>query len=241
MFRRGVRSCATDVQVSALCVDEGARESASGRQSLTIVAAVDGSGDGNASTAAKIPVFASVPSWLNDDQKRSKAFIYELLDRLYVEPRTVGASDEAQFDPLKEVRTLARHCAGGIILGYTQFFAENVSWRGDNIDKFFAPTEWNHLETGVLFGLGLPLLVLSEPGVDRGIFGVGSSGMFVHEMPMPPESYHAERTSESTTKRPKASDPGVVAFQASAERFERVLLRWQSRVQVHYYGDDPTT
>lgn len=191
----------------------------------------------NASTAAKIPVFASVPSWLNDDQLRSKQYIYEHLDRLYVEPRTVGGSDYAHFNPLQEVRTLARHCAGGIILGYQQFFATDVRWRDRSLPEFFAPTEWNHLETGVLFGLGLPLLVLREKGIERGIFDVGSSAVFVHEMPMPTAPTHAAE--EGASAESSADDLGGTAssFDAEARKFEQVLLRWQSMVRTRYYRD----
>jgi hypothetical protein len=106
-----------------------------------------------------------------------------LLDELNVEPRTLGRSDYPSDLPLREVLAIARHCAGGLILGFEQFRATAGVWkrgvgptRGER--KLSAkelasfPTPWNHLEAGVLFGLGLPLLIFRDPhvsGVNAGV------------------------------------------------------------------------
>lgn len=179
---------------------------------------------------AHLPIFASVPSKLEDDQRASRDYVYYWLARVGLEPRTVGVSDNSYFNPLHEVRTLARHCAGGLILGYWQVFAEyaTIKERSEEgggfkpkvIEKYYAPTPWNQLETGVLFGLGLPLLVLKQPGITGGIFDEGASDVFVQSMPMPGVGWH----------------PGVSSESVSTS-FERVLFRWQALVRRRYYDD----
>ncbi|MGH7208202.1 MAG: hypothetical protein ACREIL_02335, partial [Nitrospiraceae bacterium] len=45
------------------------------------------------------------------------------------------------------------------------------------------PTPWNQLEAGVLFAIGVPLLVLREEGIAGGIFDRGVTDLFIHKMP----------------------------------------------------------
>jgi hypothetical protein len=184
---------------------------------------------------AQIPVFASVPSKLDKNQNASREYIYKELRKIGLSPRTVGGSDKGVYNPLHEVRTLARHCAGGIILGYEQISAKRVfqKTRGpegtgvtDVLMKEFysAPTPWNQLETGILFGLGLPLLILKQQGIKGGIFDEGASDVLIQSMPMP----HSEKWS---------GDPGDLQNPDACRNFEATLLRWQGRVRQQYYGD----
>jgi len=185
---------------------------------------------------AQIPVFASVPSKLDERQTASKRFIYGRLHALGLEPRTVGGSDSGMYNPLHEVRTLARHCAGGLILGYSQITADvakgvTTQESPDGslivvetvIEQYRAPTPWNQLETGIIFGLGLPLFVLKQDGISGGIFDEGASDVLVHPMPMPAARWDAAR----------ARDLGNPRAQRG---FEVALLRWQGLVRGHYYG-----
>jgi hypothetical protein len=181
-------------------------------------------------------VFASVPSKLDDRQSASKRYIYERLNALELEPRTVGGSDPGMYNPLHEVRTLARHCAGGIILGYSQITARvargmTTQESSDGsyavvesvIKQYRAPTPWNQLETGILFGLGLPLFVLKQDGISGGIFDAGASDVLIHTMPMPGRDWQAPRSVD--LRNPEAQ-----------RSFEVALLRWQGLVRTHYYG-----
>ncbi len=168
----------------------------------------------------KIPIFVSAPSKLNSDQEKSLDLVREELDRFQFEERRLGASDYPVLLPLREVLTVARHCSGGIILGFVQFKAEKVIIKPGTEDpgkrpriakgKVF-PTPWNNLEAGVLFGLTLPLLVFREEGVEGGIFDAGVSDVFVHPMPLP---------SDPPNKR---------------AAFQMVFLKWQAEVRNHYY------
>jgi hypothetical protein len=99
--------------------------------------------------------------------------------RYNLEPRALGRSDYPTELPLREVLVIAKHCAGGIILGFEQYRSldgidkpgtGSEARRGPSVPF---PTPWNQLEAGILFGLGLPLLIFRESGISGGIFDAG--------------------------------------------------------------------
>jgi hypothetical protein len=69
------------------------------------------------------------------------------------------------------------------------------------------------LESGILFGLHLPVLVFRKQGITGGTFGTGVSDVFIH--PMPP--------------------PHIKA--APKDALRQVFQRWAGKVRVHYYDD----
>ena len=141
------------------------------------------------------------------------------LERFHLEPRALGRSDYPTELPLREVLLLARHCSGGVILGFEQYrstagldkpgTAEEEAHDSDRP----LPTPWNQLEAGILFGLRLPLLIFREKGIVGGVFDPGVTDVFIHPMPSP-------------------RDPA-----ASKEALGEVFLKWQADVRRHYYGD----
>jgi hypothetical protein len=139
----------------------------------------------------KIPVFVSCPTSLSKDQEANRGIVCDMLASLNLEPRALGRTDYPANFPLREVLVIARHCAGGVILGFNQFTATAGTWKPRTKDesplagtaKF--PTAWNHLETGILFSLGRPLLVFREDGISGGVFDPGVTDVFVHKMPNP--------------------------------------------------------
>lgn len=168
----------------------------------------------------RIPVFVSCPTHLNDRQQDCRNLVDEVLNDLQLEPRAVGRSDYPTDLPLREVLTLAKHCSGGIILGFEQVFIERgVAKRGTTpeLEVQLAdrplPTAWNQIEAGILFGLGLPILVFRERGITGGVFDEGVTDVFVHPMPNP------EQTEDTK------------------DAFSGVMLKWQSRVRANYYTD----
>jgi hypothetical protein len=170
----------------------------------------------------KIPVFVSCPTDLSAAQDASRRAILRELDRLGLEPRAIGRSDYPTELPLREVLILARHCAGGLILGFTQFQSKaGVSRPGTKKEKkvsslSFFPSPWNHLEAGILFGLQLPLLVFREEGVEGGIFDIGVTDVFIHKMP-----------------------PGNISGEEK-KGLAQVFLKWQGAVRAKYYGSPAT-
>jgi hypothetical protein len=164
----------------------------------------------------QIPVFVSCPSNLNDEQEKSRKLVARELEKLNLEWRALGRSDYPTDLPLREVLLLARHCAGGVVLGFEQIHADaGTRKRGTPEERplkgLRVPSAWNHLEAGILFALGLPLLVFCEEDVSDGIFDKGVSDVFVHRMP--------------PTLLDRHHRSGLSA----------VFLKWQAAVRQRYY------
>lgn len=166
----------------------------------------------------RIPVFVSCPTHLNPAQNESRALIMRELSRQALEPRALGRSDYPTDLPLREVYVIAKHCSGGVILGFSQFAASGGLWKRGTPeqrrtrDTVLFPSSWNHLEAGILFGMGLPLLVFCEPGVSGGVFDSGVTDAFIHRMPEP--------------NMTRANRAAII----------EVFRKWQGRVRDHYYS-----
>jgi hypothetical protein len=133
-----------------------------------------------------VPVFVSVPSKLNRQQQAVHRVVETELQILHFEPRTVGRSDHALQSPLGEVYQLARRCSGGLILGFRQASTKSATlWTGTKAEQANVPAHWpsawNQLEAGMLYSLGMPMLVFAESGVNGGIFDPGVGNIFIHE------------------------------------------------------------
>ena len=167
----------------------------------------------------RIPVFVSCPTNLNKKQDQSRDRILRELARLQLEPRALGRSDYPSEFPLREVYVIAKHCSGGIILGFQQFIGTAGVWKkGTKEQKRLGrgkpshfPSPWNHLESGILFGLQLPLLIFREEPVRGGVFDEGVTDVFIHSI------------------------PGGDLKDAKLEAFREVLLKWSAKVREHYY------
>ena len=171
----------------------------------------------------KIPVFVSCPTSLNSEQAASRTVLMKFLDELNLEPRALGRSDYPAELPLREVLVIARHCAGGLILGFEQFQATAGTWkrglgkRNGEIklppkEPVSFPTPWNHLEAGILFGLGLPLLIFREAQISGGVFDNGVTDVFIHKMP-----------------RPQMKAKHLASL-------KEVVLKWYAKTSARYYG-----
>ncbi|UZF54627.1 hypothetical protein LH935_18005 [Gordonia polyisoprenivorans] len=164
---------------------------------------------------ARVPVFVSAPSTLNSEQQESYEFIVDRVHRENFEPRALGRSDFGSEYPLKEVFSIARHCSGGIVLGFEQVRATGAVFRPGTVEEkeqesVSFPTPWNNLEAGILFALKIPLMVFRQAGVDGGIFGLGVSSAFVQTLPV------GDLTTES-----------VQAVEIS-------IQNWAGKVREHY-------
>jgi hypothetical protein len=165
----------------------------------------------------KIPVFVSCPTDLSPAQEASRKVILRELANLDLEPRAIGRSDYPTELPLREVLILARHCAGGVVLGFVQFESKSgvlkpgTEKERQASDRMAFPTPWNQLEAGILFGLQLPLLVFREEPVEGGVFDIGVTDVFIHRMPA-----------------------GTIAGEAK-KALGQVFLKWQAAVRTNYY------
>lgn len=165
-----------------------------------------------------IPVFVSCPSDLNTSQEKSARLIHACLEKHRLEWRALGRNEYPDELPLREVLRMAKHCSGGVILGFEQFRAPSgIFKRGTKkVDKtrrpVVMPTPWNHLEAGILFNQDLPILIFKEDGIQGGVFDVGTSEVFIHRMPTANMSKEAHGS------------------------LEMVFQKWAAKVYAHYYG-----
>lgn len=162
-------------------------------------------------TMSKIPVFVSCPTALSKEQEKYNAKINKMLAQNGLERRALGRSDYPLENPLKEVYALAKHCAGGLILGFEQIYLEKGSKKRDTkeeapIESLSLPTPWNNLEAGILYSLDLPLMIIKEKNISGGIFDYGTSMYYVHSF-------------ESDTN------------------FQQVFSKWVGKVYETYYGE----
>jgi len=167
----------------------------------------------------RIPVYVSCPSSLSEDQSNARAMILGQLERFSLEPRSLGRSDYPTELPLREVLLLARHCSGGVILGFEQYRSLTGVHKPDTTEEksqdspISFPTPWNQIEAGILFGLRLPMVMFREKDIESGVFAPGITDVFIQPMPSP-EAEKAQKTA-----------------------LGEVFLKWQAEVRRHYYGD----
>ena len=169
----------------------------------------------------RIPVFVSAPSAdnLSTVQEQSATIIHKLVTRYKLEWRALGRSDYPNDLPLKEVLRMIKHCSGGIILGFEQFRATRGEIKPGSpnarpvASPVSFPTPWNHLEAGILCSSELPLMIFRETGIEGGVFDLGRSEVFVHQMPNPgmPRQAHDD--------------------------LDSVFQNWVARVRRRYYGE----
>lgn len=167
----------------------------------------------------KIPVFVSCPTSLSPSQEAARNVIIQQLDDNDLEPRALGRSDYPTELPLREVLLIARHCSGGIILGFEQCRADSgVLKPGTPAEKRVStslafPSPWNHLGVWYLVWITTPDSRFREDGITGGIFDNGVSDVFVHPIPSP-----------DITGTAKAA-------------LKQVFQRWAGKVREHYYDD----
>lgn len=167
-----------------------------------------------------IPVFGSCPTHLNDEQDETKRLILGELGHAGLEWRSLGQTDYPTSYPLKEVHILAKHCSGGVILGFSQFETSKGIWKkGTPFEKrqntlISIPTPWNQLESGILYSLGVPLLVFREEGISGGIFDNGVTDLFIQEI---------------SKKKLTKQDKKVI---------REVIHKWARKVHAHYYEEN---
>lgn len=130
-------------------------------------------------------VFISRPNWIAPEFQQGVGTFIALLKTYDLNPRTLGVSDHPTDSPLDEVITILGQCVGVIILGYPQMKVEKGNLKGKDIPSnipILLGTEWNHIEAGLAYAKGLPLLVIHHIGVSRGIFDRGALNTFLYEV-----------------------------------------------------------
>lgn len=128
-------------------------------------------------------IFLSRPTWVAPEFEPGISTFLTQLDNLGLTPRTLGVSDYPSKAPLDEVIEILGRCQGAIILGIPQIEVSAGLLKGESIPSAITlSTEWNHLEAGLAYAAGLPVLVIHHTTVTRGVFDRGVMNAFLHSV-----------------------------------------------------------
>ncbi|MCY4086247.1 MAG: hypothetical protein OXG37_05000 [Actinomycetia bacterium] len=136
------------------------------------------------------PVFVSQPTWVPPEHRPGLDKFKNLLWEHDLDPRSIGITDIPSQVPLDEVIKLLEHCYGAIILGIPQIEVQSGKLKGVKITSPFSlGTEWNHIEAALAYSLQLPVLVIHDVTVGRGIFDRGAANAFIHAVDFSSDSW----------------------------------------------------
>ncbi len=83
-----------------------------------------------------------------------------------------------------------QRCYGAIILGIPQIEVQSGKLKGDEITSPFSlGTEWNHIEAALAYSLQLPVLMIHDVTVGRGIFDRGAANAFIYAVDFSSDSW----------------------------------------------------
>ncbi len=136
------------------------------------------------------PIFFSRPNWMRPECKKGFENFKQLLKANDLQPRSIGTTDQPNVSPMDEVMQLMQQCSGAIVLGFSQTEVHTGKVVGDDIRApLFLATEWNHIEAAIAHALELPLLVVHDATVKRGVFDHGAMNAFLHAVDFADESW----------------------------------------------------
>lgn len=126
-----------------------------------------------------IDVFISVGRTSTTEQEAFVSSIKKYLIDHGLTPQAVGRSNFSPLQPLNNIKQLMDQCGGTLVIAFKRIrIRDGHESRGDNtkisIRNEDIPTVWNHLEAGMAYSLGHPLLVVAEQGLrNEGILESG--------------------------------------------------------------------
>lgn len=130
-------------------------------------------------------IFLSRPTFIPEQFKLGIDNFLKILNNLKLTPRTIGVSDYPNDSPLDEVIRLLKDCKGSIVLGLPQLIVTNGILKEIPLNSTLAlATEWNHIEASLAYAKDLPLLIIHDQSVTRGVFDHGAVGKFIYSVDM---------------------------------------------------------
>ncbi|XOQ45170.1 MAG: Nucleoside 2-deoxyribosyltransferase [Clostridium sp.] len=130
-------------------------------------------------------IFLSRPNWLDKRYEKGLDGFIRLLQTHNLTPRTIGTTDFPNQSPMDEVIDLMKQCTGAIVLGYPQIIVRLGQIKEKPVSSPMSlATEWNHIEAALAYSLHLPLLVIHDETVSRGIFDRGTLNSFIYSLDM---------------------------------------------------------
>ena len=132
-----------------------------------------------------IPIFMSVSTPYLDEQKEFLKSFEKYMDKLGLQPRTVGRTDYGIQEPLISCRMVMMECFGLVTLAFRRFYVkegyENYDGTtGESIAGSYITSPWCHIEAAMAFQMGLPILIFREEGVlEKGLLSKGITNTYL--------------------------------------------------------------
>ena len=128
-------------------------------------------------------VFLSRPTWIPPGLRPGLDGFVNYLVSQDLDPRTLGSTDYPSQNPLDAVIALLGTCHGAVVLGIPQIEVERGTVNDSPVENGLRlPTEWNHIEAALAHVARMPILVIRDQGIDRGVFARGVLPNFVYEV-----------------------------------------------------------
>lgn len=132
-------------------------------------------------------VFISKPTAQTISQSMFTSKLEKILEDRDIKIRSVGTSDFPNEAPLLAVLKIMDECHGALILGLKQIHINQGTLKPSTkferkVENMDLPTPWNQIEGAISFCLKIPTLIIREQGIEGGIFDVGSSDRFIHQI-----------------------------------------------------------
>lgn len=118
-------------------------------------------------------VFLSAPADRTPEQDSICAWLSEVLGREGLVLESLSRHDYPKSAVLAEIDRRLAGCAGMVVLGLRSVDTEPEASQAGT-------TPWTHVEAGMAYGRGLPLLLLREQGVNTGVFDHAVDGHHTH-------------------------------------------------------------
>lgn len=150
-----------------------------------------------------VKVFISHPTPSNKQQDSFLILLKKLLAAEGLDPVNLGTSNYDFRKPLKPIKELIESCHGAIIVGlerhhsYIGYDNEQSINKKEILHKF-TTSPWIHIEGGMAYQAGLPIIILKEEKVfQEGILDPNNSDSYIFNFTL---SDNTEKLSENIEK-----------------------------------------
>jgi hypothetical protein len=145
----------------------------------------------------KLNVFISSPSVLNEQQSTFRKMLKIILKNKELIVRDLTPEEYPSERPIVRVKKTIQVCNGVIILGMQQMIVKDCIIKPGTQNEnrrhdILLPTPWNHIEAAISVTLGLPILIISERGIEGGVFDPEITEESVHQVELNIDSFDSE-------------------------------------------------
>jgi hypothetical protein len=132
-------------------------------------------------------IFISHPSPFNVEQQDFLNLLQNYLAQFSLNPVNLGQNNWSYKNPMRPIKNMMKTCKGAVIIGLERqhCFIGYEKEKSDNEIEFihrYQSSPWIHIEAGMAYQKGLPLLILKEKKIHaEGILDPISTDYFVFD------------------------------------------------------------